>query len=65
MIEPWKESVSYIEKEQGWSERTEHSEYIKIVLKENDACSLPFFEMGEYYKNMELGEKYSLEELGL
>lgn len=40
-------------------------DYIYVHLNNDDSISLPFFEKGTMYKNMELNKKYSLEELGI
>lgn len=40
-------------------------DYIYVHLNNNDSISLPFFEKGTMYKNMELNKEYSLEELGI
>lgn len=39
--------------------------YVHIELNNNDFIVLPNFKQGTMYKNMEIGRKYTLEELGL
>lgn len=43
---------------------TKKKEFIAIDLSD-DCIELPYFEKGQYYKNMVVGKKYSLKELGL
>lgn len=40
-------------------------EFISITIKDDMDIPLPNFEKGKYYKNMKLGKKYTLEELGI
>lgn len=40
-------------------------EYIKIVLSDEETISFPYFKANTMYKGMELGKRYTLDELGL
>lgn len=59
----FRKQVEYIKKDGGVEE------YITIRFKENSGLHgnlpFPYFKKGTMYKNMELNEAYSLEELGL
>lgn len=46
-------------------EKTVNEEYIRIILKNDNDVLLPNFEIGKYYKNMELDKKYLLKDLVL
>jgi len=63
VIRPFRNRVKYIKK------CNLTSEYISIwyedIINGSDNFSLPYFKKGTMYKNMELNEAYSLEELGL
>ena len=62
IIKPFRDSVKYIER--VYIETDEKLEFIRIGYND-DWFNLPYFEPGEYYENMELYKKYTLEELGL
>ena len=42
-----------------------NKEFISIYLISEPAITLPFFEIGKYYKGMNLDEEYTPDELGL
>ena len=42
-----------------------NKEFISIILISEPAITLPYFEIGKYYKRMRLDKEYTLEELGL
>lgn len=64
IIKPFKERVRYVTR-CGW--RGCNQEFIRIWLYDDygDDIMLPWFEKDEYYKGMEVGYDYNLEELGL
>lgn len=62
VIKPFRDKVEYIGKIPV--EAIKKAEFIQIGYN-GEWFSLPCFEPGEYYKNMEFYKKYSLEELGL
>lgn len=59
VIEPFRNRIKWITKQ-----CISRGEYIRIEL-EDDYTSLPMFEKGTMYKNMEVNKEYTLEELGL
>ena len=61
-IKPFRNSVGYIAKIP--IKEIKKAEFIQIGYN-GEWFSLPPFEPGEYYENMELYKKYTLEELGL
>ncbi len=71
VIEPFKNNIQYIIKQTG----PDHSdtEYITTFINsitntdwlDQEYIVVPFFKKGTMYKNMEIGKKYTLEELGL
>lgn len=71
ILRPFKNRVRYIIKE-NWPDLSD-TETISIAINsiENSSCisteyiAFPFFKQGTMYKNMEIGKKYTLEELGL
>lgn len=65
VIKPFRDRVKYVDKlETYW---VDNGEFIFISLGDgiHEHISLPWFHKGSMYKNMELGERYTLEELGL
>lgn len=61
LIKPFSNKVKGIVKKGYYDEE----EYISIIINDDMNISLPNFEKGKYYKNMEVNERYLLEELGL
>ena len=61
LIKPFSNKVKEIVKKGYYDDE----EYISIIINDDMNISLPNFEKGKYYKNMEVNERYSLEELGL
>ena len=69
VIKPFRDKVEYIAK----LNETNGYDYISIGVSFRVGISnfntehiwLPYFERGTMYKNMEVGKKYTLEELGL
>ena len=71
VIKPFKNNIQYIIKQTG----PDHSdtEYITTFINsitntdwlDQEYIVVPFFKKGAMYKNMEIGKKYTLEELGL
>ena len=59
VVKPFRDEIQSISKKEGtiW-------EWIYIKTKK-DNSTLPCFEKGKFYKGMETGKDYSLEELGL
>ena len=62
MIKPFKDRIRYIIKKRGSSDTTE---YIYIMLDNEETFYLPVFEKGKYYKRMEIEKPYRLEYLEL
>ena len=63
IIKPFRNEISYIKK--IFNTITTQQQYIFIRFKNNDLILFPDFKAGQYYKNMKLKRKYTLEELGL
>ena len=71
VIKPFKNNIQYIIKQAG----QDHSDYEYITIFINSITNtdwldqeyivFPYFKKGTMYKNMEIGKKYTLEELGL
>ena len=63
VIRPWRDKVEYIRK----INFDDEDEFIVIIYREREskAMPLPCFKKGTIYRGMELGKKYTLEELGL
>lgn len=61
VIKPFRDRVDYIIKKY---DNLEKREYIYISLGDN-VLALPYFRCNEYYANMLINIRYSLEELGL
>ena len=71
VIKPFKNNIQYIIKQTG----QDHSDYEYITIFINSITNtdwldqeyivFPYFKKGTMYKNMEIGKKYTLEELGL
>lgn len=71
VIKPFKNNIQYIIKQTG----QDHSDYEYITIFINSITNtdwldqeyivFPYFKKGTMYKNMEIGKKYILEELGL
>lgn len=59
VIRPFKNKVTYITKTCYLNK-----EYLKFYL-DDDYFTLPYFEKGTMYKNMETDKRYTLEELHL
>ena len=62
VIKPFKKRVEFIRKTE--SNMLFEKELLLIQLKDDDLI-LPYFEKETMYKGMELGKKYTLEELGI
>lgn len=62
VIRPFRDKVKSISKDKGFKIP---KEYIEIYCSEEEEIELPFFDSGTMYKGMEVGRKYTLEELGL
>ena len=64
VIKPFRNRIEYIAKYIG-----KYGEYISIIYKDlNDktfSMAFPSFKKGTMYKGMEIGKRYTLEELGL
>lgn len=71
ILRPFKNNIQYIIKQTG----PDHfdTEYIATFINsitntdwlDKEYTAVPFFKKGTMYKNMEIGKKYTLEELGL
>lgn len=62
VIKPFKKRVEFIRKTE--SNMLFEKELLLIQLNDDDLI-LPYFEKGTMYKGMELGKKYTIEELGI
>ena len=62
VIRPFRDRRFTISKIQVYDEK---SEFIFIEFSEDEYIAFPYFDKGTMYKNMEIGKKYTLEELGL
>lgn len=60
VIKPFRNKIEYISKEDGM----DNTEYLELGL-DGDYNSLPNFERNKFYRNMELGKRYTIEELDL
>lgn len=66
VIKPFRDDVKGIIKiESIYRLPDDGAEYIKICMRSDEEINLPYFRKGTMYKGMELGRKYTLEELGL
>lgn len=66
VIRPFRDDVRDIRKMQSiYRLPDDGAEYIKICMCSDEEINLPYFRKGSMYKGMELGRKYTLEELGL
>jgi len=66
VIKPFRDDVRDIRKMQSiYRLPDDGKEYIKIRMRSDEEINLPYFRKGTMYKGMELGRKYTLEELGL
>lgn len=63
VIRPFRNKVEYIKKCKFITNKD--NSYINICIKDSCSITLPYFESGKMYKNMENNKKYTLEELGL
>ena len=62
VLKPFQKRIAYVRKmnaERGGLQ------YIRVMLKNSDWMSFPMFRAGTMYKGMTVGEKYSLEDLGI
>ena len=62
VIKPFRKNVSYIEKIHS---KVDTYDYICVRVNRSEIMFFPKFEENTMYKGMELGRKYTLEELGL
>ena len=62
VIKPFRENIEYIRKNKS---AYIDKQFISIGFYDDDYMYFPFFENDAMYKCMELGRKYTLEELGL
>lgn len=63
VIKPFRDRVINIKKFENYRDR--QKEYITIYIKNDFEINLPNFEKNTMYQNMELDERYTLEELEL
>ena len=63
VIRPFKERIANIQKKIEIAKYID--EYILINMRDNEHIVLPYFKKGTMYKNMKIGIKYTLQELGL
>ena len=62
VIKPFREKIEYIRKNKS---AYKDKQFISIGFYDDDYMYFPFYENDAMYKCMELGRKYTLEELGL
>ena len=62
VIKPFRKNIEYIRKNKS---AYKDKQFISIGFYDEDYMYFPFFENDAMYKCMELGRKYTLEELGL
>lgn len=62
VIKPFRENIEYIRKNKS---AYKDKQFISIGFYDDDYMYFPFFENDAMYKCMELGRKYTLDELGL
>lgn len=62
VIKPFRKNVRYIEKIHS---KVDTYDYICVRVNRSEIMFFPKFEENTMYKGMELGRKYTLEELGL
>lgn len=60
IIKPFKDKVSYIEKNKGLYK---DDAFIRIALKEGSSICFPYFKKNEMYIGMELYKRYTVKEL--
>lgn len=60
IIKPFKEKVSYIEKDKGFYK---NDAFIRIALRGESSICFPYFKKNEMYIGMKLERKYTVEEL--
>lgn len=60
VIKPFRNKIEYISKEVG----IDDTEYLELGV-DCDYSSLPNFKRNKFYRNMELGKRYTIEELDL
>ena len=71
VIKPFKNNIQYIIKQSGpdYSDTEYITTFINSITNtdwlDQEYIVVPFFKKGTMYKNMEIGKKYTLEELGL
>lgn len=67
MIKPFRDRILHIYKFElsGYEGIGIDLKFPKVEKNEDDAMTLPSFEIGTMYKGMELYKDYTLEELGL
>ena len=69
VIKPFRNRITYIKKvDKFWGCNKNYEHIFGRLSNTNDVVDtfeLPYFPKGTMYKNMEVGEKYTLEELGL
>lgn len=66
VIKPFRDDVKDIIKiESIYRLPDDGSEYIKICMCSDEEINLPYFRYGTMYKGMEVGRRYTLDELGL
>lgn len=71
VIKPFKNNIQYIIKQTGpdYSDTEYITTFINSITDtdwlDQEYIVVPFFKKGTMYKNMEIGKKYTLEELGL
>ena len=62
VIKPFRKMIAYIVKAQDFDDG---KQCIRIILQNGDGMHFPYLDDDAMYKGMELGRKYTLEELGL
>ena len=62
LLRPFKEVVDFIKKINSINRSLQ---FIHIKLCNGEVINLPYFNVNEYYKNLEVGKQYTIEDLGL
>lgn len=62
VIKPFKEVIDFIKKINSINRSVQ---FIHIKLCNGEVINLPYFNVNEYYKNLEVDKQYTIEDLGL
>lgn len=62
LLKPFKEVIDFIKKVNSINRSVQ---FIHIKLCNGEVINLPYFNVNEYYKNLEVDKQYTIEDLGL